>query len=130
LSPLALSAVARIATNPRIFKQPSSVEEAFAFCDNLFEQPHCEQVHPGPRHWSIFQGICLEGGIGGPRISDAWFWRLSTAAPGSLTITTSGGFRNSTGGSRPFDPASPLTGARAPLEAPARAVRSLTSSST
>ena len=62
LSPLALSAVARIATNPRIFKQPSSVEEA-AFCDNLLGQPHCEQVHPGPRHWSIFKRICLEGGI-------------------------------------------------------------------
>ena len=77
LSPLALSAVARIATNPRIFKQPSSVEEAFAFCDNLLGQPHCEQVHPGPRHWSIFKRICLEGGIGGPRISDAWFAALA-----------------------------------------------------
>ena len=40
LSPLALSAVARIATNPRIFRQPSAVEEAFAFCDNLLGQPH------------------------------------------------------------------------------------------
>lgn len=65
VSPLALSAVARIATNPRIFKQPSSVEEAFAFCDNLLGQPHCEQVRPGPRHWSIFKRICLEGGISG-----------------------------------------------------------------
>jgi predicted nucleic acid-binding protein len=31
ISPLSLSAVARIATNPRIFRQPSSVEETFAF---------------------------------------------------------------------------------------------------
>jgi uncharacterized protein len=77
LSPLALSAVARIATNPRIFKQPSSVEEAFAFCDNLLGQPHCEQVRPGPRHGSIFKRICLGGGISGPRISDAWFAALA-----------------------------------------------------
>ncbi len=77
MSPLALSAVARIATNPRILKQPSSVEEAFAFCDNLLGQPHCEQVRPGSRQWSIFARICLESGIRGPRISDAWFAALA-----------------------------------------------------
>ena len=77
LSPLALSAVARIATNPRIFRQPSSVEEVFAFCDNLLGQPNCEQVRPGPRHWSIFTRICVEATISGPRISDAWFAALA-----------------------------------------------------
>jgi hypothetical protein len=77
MSPLALSAVVRISTNPRIFKQPSSVEEAFAFCNNLLGQPHCEQVRPGPRHWSIFARICVENGINGPRISDAWFAALA-----------------------------------------------------
>jgi uncharacterized protein len=77
LSPLALSAVARIVTNPRIFIQPSSVEEVFAFCDNLLGQPHCEPVRPGPRHWSIFTRICLGADIRGPRISDAWFAALA-----------------------------------------------------
>jgi uncharacterized protein len=77
LSPPALSAVARIATNPRIFRQPSSIEEVFAFCDNLLGQPHCEPVRPGPRHWSIFTRICVEVGISGPRISDAWFAALA-----------------------------------------------------
>ena len=77
LSPLALSAVARIATNPRIFKEPSSVEEVFAFCDNLLGQPHCQPVSPGPRHWSIFTRICLEADVRGPRISDAWFAALA-----------------------------------------------------
>ncbi len=77
LSPLGLSAVARIATNPRIFTRPSSVQEVFAFCDNLLGQPHCEPVRPGPRHWSIFTHICLEAGISGPRVSDAWFAALA-----------------------------------------------------
>ena len=77
LSPLALSAVARIAANPRIFKQPSSVAEAFAFCDNLLGQPHCEPVRPGPRHWPIFTRICVDGDVQGPRISDAWFAALA-----------------------------------------------------
>ncbi len=77
LSPLALSAVARIATHSRIFKEPSPVEEIFAFCDNLLGQPHCQPVSPGPRHWSIFTRICLEAGVHGPRISDAWFAALA-----------------------------------------------------
>ena len=77
LSPLALSAVARIATNPRIFRQPSALEETFAFCDNLLGQPHCEPVRPGPRHWAIFTRICVAGEVRGPSISDAWFAALA-----------------------------------------------------
>ena len=76
-SPLALSAVARIVTNPRIFRQPSPIEEAFAFCDNLLSQPHCEIVRSGSRHWTIFARICREAKVRGPRISDAWFAALA-----------------------------------------------------
>jgi uncharacterized protein len=77
ISPLALSAVARIATNPRIFRQASSIEETFAFCDNVLGQPHCEPVSPGARHWSIFTRICREADVRGPLISDAWFAALA-----------------------------------------------------
>lgn len=77
MSPLALSAVARITTNPRIFKHPSATEEALAFCDNLLSQPHCEIVRPGERHWTIFTRLCSETGIRGPRIADAWFAALA-----------------------------------------------------
>jgi uncharacterized protein len=86
LSPLALSAAARIATNPRIFRLPSTVQEAFAFCDNLLGQPLCEQVRPGPRHWSISTRICQEADVRGPRISDAWFAALAIEQ-GCLWIT-------------------------------------------
>jgi len=77
LSQLALSAVVRIVTNPRIFTQPSTIEEAFTFCDNLLEQPHCEVVQPGDRHWMIFSRLCKETGTRGPRVSDAWFAALA-----------------------------------------------------
>ena len=62
LSPLTLSAVARIVTNPRVFEEPSPIAEAFAFCDNLLGQPHCQVVRPGSGHWTIFTRICLEFG--------------------------------------------------------------------
>ncbi len=77
MSPLALSAVARITTNPRIFQHPSPTKEAIAFCDNLLNQPHCEIVQPGERHWTIFTRLCIETGIRGPRIADAWFAALA-----------------------------------------------------
>lgn len=77
VSPLVLSAVARIATNPRIFREPSPISEVFAYCDNLLGQPHCEIVRPGERHWTIFTRLCLEARSRGPRITDAWFAALA-----------------------------------------------------
>lgn len=77
VSPLVLSAVARITTNPRIFKHPSPIEEVLAYCDNLLNQPHCEIVQPGERHWTIFKRLCVEAGMRGPRITDAWFAALA-----------------------------------------------------
>ena len=77
VSPLALSAVARITTNPRIFRHPSPIDDAFAYCDNLLEQPHCEIVRPGERHWAIFTRLCRATDTRGPRIADAWFAALA-----------------------------------------------------
>jgi toxin-antitoxin system PIN domain toxin len=77
ISPLALSAVVRIATNPRIFKRPSATREVFAYCDSLLSQPHCTIVEPGDRHWQIFGRLCLDTSTRGPRVTDAWFAALA-----------------------------------------------------
>jgi toxin-antitoxin system PIN domain toxin len=77
VSPAVLSGVVRITTNPRIYKQPSSIDEAFAYCDDLLSQPHCEIVQPGERHWAILKQLCARAGIRGPRITDAWFAALA-----------------------------------------------------
>jgi toxin-antitoxin system PIN domain toxin len=77
MSPQVLSAVVRITTNPRVFREPSTLDEAFAFCDTLFGQPHCERVEPGERHWEIFRRVCQESGTRGPRVTDAWFAALA-----------------------------------------------------
>ena len=86
VSPLALSAVARIVTNPRIFREPSPIEEAFAFCDRLMSRPNCELVRPGPRHWAIFTRMCIAASVRGARVSDAWFAAL--AIEGACTWIT------------------------------------------
>ena len=77
LSPLVLAAVIRITTNPRSYREPSSVEDAVAFCDDLLGQPNCHVVEPGERHWDIFKRLCVETRIRGPRVTDAWFAALA-----------------------------------------------------
>jgi toxin-antitoxin system PIN domain toxin len=77
LSPLALSAVVRITTNPRVFRSPSTIDEAFGFCDDLRAQPRCQIVDPGERHWEIFRRLCAETDTRGPRVTDAWFAALA-----------------------------------------------------
>src|SRR5208282_3318683 len=77
LSPLVLGAVVRVTTNPRAFRMPSAIEEAFGFCGNLLGQPHCQIVEPGERHWEIFRGLCIETETRGSRVTDAWFAALA-----------------------------------------------------
>jgi toxin-antitoxin system PIN domain toxin len=77
VSPLALSAVVRITTNPRAFRMPSPIEEAFGFCDYLLGQPHCQIVEPGERHWDIFKRLCIATDTRGSRATDAWFAALA-----------------------------------------------------
>jgi uncharacterized protein len=77
LSRHALAALVRMTTNARAFDEPSSLVEAFTFCDYLLSQPNCQVVEPGERHWEIFQRICRETNTTGPRITDAWFAALA-----------------------------------------------------
>jgi toxin-antitoxin system PIN domain toxin len=77
MSTLVMSAVVRIVTNPRAFKMPSPLREAFEFCDNLIHQPHCQLVEPGETHWNIFERLCIETKTSGPRATDAWFAALT-----------------------------------------------------
>jgi toxin-antitoxin system PIN domain toxin len=77
MSPLVLGAVARITTNPRVFRHPSPVGEVFDFCNSLLNQQHCEIVQPGERHWTIFERLCRQTSTRGPRMTDAWFAALA-----------------------------------------------------
>ena len=77
LSPLALAALVRITTNRRLYVQPSSFDEVFKFCGDLLNQPHCQVVEPGERHWDIFKRLCVETNTRGPPVTDAWYAALA-----------------------------------------------------
>lgn len=71
LSSLALTAVVRIVTNPKIFRRPSTLEEAFAFIGELVARPNARVVHPGPLHLEIFEDLCRRAGAAGSLVADA-----------------------------------------------------------
>jgi toxin-antitoxin system PIN domain toxin len=77
MSPLALSAVVRITTNPRTHKVPSSIEDAIGFGEDLLGLPHCQIVVPRERHWDIFKRLSIESDTRGPRVTDAWYAALA-----------------------------------------------------
>ncbi len=71
LSVLVLSGFVRIATNPRIFDPPSSLEKALAFVSSLVERPTARIVGPGPDHLKIVERLCREAGATGKLVADA-----------------------------------------------------------
>jgi len=77
ISPLTLSAVVRIATGRSLLPTPSSLDEAFGFCNDLLDLPHCQLVTPGERHWEIFTRLCKDTNTRGRRVTDAWFAALA-----------------------------------------------------
>jgi hypothetical protein len=77
VSPLALGALIRITTNRRSFPSPSTLEEAFAFCEDLMNSPNCRIVEPGDRHWRIFRRLCEDSGTTGGPVTDAWYAALA-----------------------------------------------------
>jgi len=77
MSPQVLSGVIRVATHPRVFSQPSGLDEVIRFCELLMDEPHCALIGPGPQHWSIFTRLCKEADARGNLASDAWFAALA-----------------------------------------------------
>lgn len=77
ISPQVLASVIRISTHPRIYAQPSTLEEGLAFSKALCEQPNATLVEPGPRHWEIFEDLCRESDATGNLVQDAWFAALA-----------------------------------------------------
>lgn len=77
MAPQVLSSVIRVVTHPKVFAVPSSLDEAFKFCNILLTQPHCIMILPGERHWEIFIRLCFEANVRGNLVPDAWFAALA-----------------------------------------------------
>lgn len=87
MSPQVLASLMRIATHPSIFVRPSGLNDATAFASLLLDQPHCQVIQPGSRHWSIFLNLCARAKVSGNLVQDAWLAALAIES-GCEWITT------------------------------------------
>jgi uncharacterized protein len=87
MSPQVLASVIRLATHPRIFVRPDRLADVVAFAAMLLDQPHCQIIQPGPRHWEIFTALCQRANANGNLVQDAWLAALAIES-GCEWITT------------------------------------------
>lgn len=91
ISELVLSSVARIATNHRVFGNPSSPEQCMEFAQALLEAPAAVTVRPGPRHWPIFSDLVTAHRLRGDDVPDAYLASLAMEHGASM-VTLDRGF--------------------------------------
>ena len=77
ISDAVLSGVIRILTHPRIFREPTQLNEALGFVNQLRDHPGCVLVSPGERHWEIFTRLCKTVAAKGNLVSDAFLAALA-----------------------------------------------------
>ncbi len=76
----------RLVTNPRVFQQPATVTEAFAFMDALRSNEGHVELPIGQVLWEAFRQFAQLSG-GGSIISDAYLAALVAASKGTLITT-------------------------------------------
>jgi len=82
-----LSGFIRVVTHPKVFSRPTAMADALAFAAQVREQANCVVVTPGPRHWEIFKRLCLENGVKGNLVPDAYLAALAIES-GCEWVTT------------------------------------------
>jgi len=71
LMPMVLANFLRLVTNPKIFIQPTPVEDAVRFLDALLAVPGVE-VPPLGAEWPMLRQLCLDRKLTANAIPDAW----------------------------------------------------------
>ncbi|MDP6350680.1 MAG: type II toxin-antitoxin system VapC family toxin [Alphaproteobacteria bacterium] len=91
VSDIVLGGFIGVVTHPRVFREPSPLADALAFASQLIAPETCVRVTPGPRHWTLFDRLCREGGANGNLVADAFLAALAIEN-GCEWITTDRGF--------------------------------------
>jgi toxin-antitoxin system PIN domain toxin len=76
VSDVALGSLVRLATNPRVFVQPDTVNDVLDYVDALLDPP-VQIVRAGHGHWPRFAGLCRELNLRGNLVPDAYLAALA-----------------------------------------------------
>lgn len=80
MADVVLSGFVRVATNPRIFSQPTPIGVALDFGEAIRSRPNCVPISAGPHHWSIFSDLCRAVNARGNLVTDAHLAALAIEA--------------------------------------------------
>ena len=85
------SGFARVATNPKIFLDPSPMPDVLTFIAAMFAPGGAVTVNPGYGHRLIFDQLCRTSNVRGDRVPDAYLAALAIET-GATFITLDRGF--------------------------------------
>jgi uncharacterized protein len=71
LMPMVLASFLRLVTSPKIFKQPTAIDEAIGFVDALLTVAGVQLAELGPE-WKRLRKLCLDKQLSGNELPDAW----------------------------------------------------------
>ena len=91
-SELVLSGFLRIVTHPKVFENPTPLEEALKFVTQIKSQQNAIKIVPKERHWSIFEDLMRATKATGNFIPDAYHAALAIES-GCQWVTTDKGFK-------------------------------------
>lgn len=91
ISELVLSGLVRLASNHRIYREPSTTAEVLDFCQAVRGAPAAVPLRPGPKHWALFAGLCRAVSATANDVPDAYHAALAIES-GATWITNDRGF--------------------------------------
>jgi len=71
LLPMVVTGFARVVSSPRIFDDPTPLDEALGFIEDLLASPRAAMAELG-QEWAAFAALCTAHNLVGNAISDAW----------------------------------------------------------
>lgn len=91
-SPLILSGFLRVVTHKKVFENPSDLDDAMMFVEQITSQPNAIKILPTEAHWGIFKKLVSRYSAKGNDIPDLYHAALAIES-GSEWVTTDKGFK-------------------------------------
>jgi uncharacterized protein len=91
LSELGASGFVRIVTNPKIWEEATTLDDALEFIDRLRHRANARVLTHGPASWDVFARLCRGTRAGGKLVADAYHAALAIEH-GCELITADGDF--------------------------------------
>jgi uncharacterized protein len=77
VSDFVINGFVRVATNPRVWRPSTPLDDALRFGESVRNQPHAVVISPGARFWGIFTRVCRQAQVTTKLIPDAYLAALA-----------------------------------------------------